>query len=366
MEEPPPEIATKRTRQGQLLKALIALASAVIILSGIHSAADLLIPIFIALVSALLFSPLYAWMLRRGAPTWLAIVLMLVFLVLFLSLLVIFLAQSLASFNAQVDYYVSSLSEQLDMLRQWLTDTFGLDIDLNAIVSPDDVGEAARGIAARIVDLLASAFIIGVMILFFLAEGSAIMRRLRASAGPDNPQVTRLTTIGTSVITQFGVRTIINGTAAIFFTIVLLLLGVDFPYMWGFFAFLMGFVPYIGMILAIIPPAILALAEHGWPSAAVVIIAMIIIDGLAENLFAPMLMSRSLRLSPAVVFLSFVTWTWVLGPAGAFLALPITFLIVAMISTFPETQWLADIMVLPPERKEEPIAGGETQAATPP
>jgi predicted PurR-regulated permease PerM len=49
-------------------------------------------------------------------------------------------------------------------------------------------------------------------------------------------------------------------------------------------------------------------------------------------------------LSPAVVFLSFTLWAWLLGAPGAFLAMPITLLLAAMFDTFPETHWLAGLM----------------------
>jgi len=317
----------------------------------------------------MLFSPLYAWLLKRGAPTWLAIVLMLVFLVVLITLLVIFLSQSMASFRSQLDYYTSQLTTRLDEFKHWLSDTFNLDLDLNSIANPNDLAQTTREVLAGVAQVLGSAFFMVLMILFFLAEGSAILGRLRAFAGPDNLQVTRLNTIVRSVIKQFGVRAIINATVAVLFTIVLLLLGVDFAYMWGVLTFFMGFVPYIGQFLAIIPPAILALAEYGWPSALAVVIAQVVIDGLAENVMSPMMLSRSLSLSPTIVFVSFLAWTWVLGPAGAILATPITFLLVAMLGTFPESEWLANVMTVPAEGKKEskaPKIAGEVQPVTPP
>ena len=360
---------TRPTRQGQLLRALFALAAAVIILAGIRGAVDIVVPILLSLVVAMLFSPIYAWLLKRGAPTWLAIVLMLVFLVVTITLLVIFLAQSMASFTSQLDYYTSLLTTRSDELQQWLSNTLNINLDLNSIANPKGLEQASREILAGITHVLGSAFFIVLMILFFLAEGPAIVGRLRAFAGPDNPQVTRLNSIVKSVIKQFGVRAIINSTIAAVFTIVLLLLGVDFPYMWGVLAFFMGFVPYIGQVIAIIPPAILALAEYGWPSAIAVVIAMIVIDGLAENIMSPMMMSRTLSLSPTFVFVSFLAWTWVLGPVGAILAMPITYTLAAMLGTFPEGEWLANIMIVPTEDKKAsktPNIAGEAQPVTPP
>jgi AI-2 transport protein TqsA len=55
-------------------------------------------------------------------------------------------------------------------------------------------------------------------------------------------------------------------------------------------------------------------------------------------------MGRGLNISPTIVFLSFVFWTWLLGGPGAFLALPITLFVAVMFDTFPETRWLANLI----------------------
>jgi predicted PurR-regulated permease PerM len=71
---------------------------------------------------------------------------------------------------------------------------------------------------------------------------------------------------------------------------------------------------------------------------------VIVINQLAEYGLDPFLLSRGLQLSPAVVFLSFTLWAWLLGAPGAFLATPITLLLAAMFDTFPETRWLSSLM----------------------
>jgi AI-2 transport protein TqsA len=78
------------------------------------------------------------------------------------------------------------------------------------------------------------------------------------------------------------------------------------------------------------------------------ILGVIVINQLAEYGLDPFLLSRGLQLSPAIVFLSFTLWAWLLGAPGAFLAMPITLLLAAMFDTFPETRWLASLMTTRP------------------
>jgi AI-2 transport protein TqsA len=52
----------------------------------------------------------------------------------------------------------------------------------------------------------------------------------------------------------------------------------------------------------------LALAEFGLGRTIVVIVAVVVVNVLAENVLSPVLMGRGLDLSPTVVFLSFIFW----------------------------------------------------------
>ena len=165
------------------------------------------------------------------------------------------------------------------------------------------IGAVLSGISG----FLSSLFLILMIMLFLLSEGSAMMDRLRTSVAQDNPQVARLTVIGQDVVLQFGLRAIVNLVTALGITLLLWLLGVDFPLLWGVLTFFLSFVPYVGLVLAVAPAVLLALAEFGLGRAIVVIVAVVVVNVLAENVLSPVLMGRGLDLSPTVVFLSFVS-----------------------------------------------------------
>ena len=171
-----------------------------------------------------------------------------------------------------------------------------------------------------------------------------MMNRLRSSAGSDHPQVERLTVFGQNVVRQLGLRAIVNLVTGAGVVVLMFVLGVDFPLMWGILTFFLSFIPWIGLVLAVAPAVVLALAEHGIDRALLVIAGVIVINVLAENVLSPMMMGRGLNLSPTVVFLSFIIWAWLLGGPGAFLAAPLTIFLVLMLETFPETRWLASII----------------------
>jgi AI-2 transport protein TqsA len=331
-------------RQPSFLRVMLVLAALVVVFTGMRLAAPILDPILFAVVLALLFSPIYSWLIRHRIPTPLALVIMLVGLsVLFLGLFLL-LGVSIARFSGDIGSYTGKLNDQLDNIQD-LTNSLGVTTaDLHKALSPSALTGAIGAVLSGVADFLSDLFLILVIVLFFLAEGPAMMNRLRSSAGPEHPQVARLTVFGHSVVRQLGLRAIVNLATAAGVVVLLLVLRVDFPLMWGILAFFLSFIPWIGLPLAVAPAVVLALAEHGLTSALLVIAGVIVINVLAENALSPMLMGRGLSISPTVLFLGFIFWAWLLGGPGAFLAAPLTIFLILMLDTFPETRWLANVM----------------------
>jgi AI-2 transport protein TqsA len=357
------ETITTALRQPSMLRVMVALAATVVVFVGMRLAAPIFNPILFALVLALLFSPIYAWLIRHRIPTPLALVIMLVGLsVLFLGLFFL-LGVSIARFSGEIGSYTSKLSGQLDEIQN-LTKSLGVTTaDLHKALSPSALTGAIGTILSGVADFLSNLFLILVIVLFLLAEGPAMMNRLRASTGPEHPQVARLAVFGRNVVRQLGLRAIVNLVTAAGVVVLLLVLRVDFPLMWGILAFFLSFIPWIGLPLAVAPAVVLALAEHGLTSAVLVIVGVIVINVLAENALSPMLMGRGLSISPTILFIGFIFWAWLLGGPGAFLAAPLTIFLVLMLDTFPETRWLASVMGMGGPDPDVPVP--EEQAVEP-
>ena len=333
-------------QRASFARVLFILAAAVVVLVGVRLSAPVLNPILFAVVFALLFAPVYGWLLRR-LPTGVALLLSFVVLLIIIVGLFVLLSASISRFTGRLSFYTQQLNGQLADL-QGLLDRLGLSgVDLSEAVNSSALVGAIGAVLSGISGFLSSMFLILMIMLFLLSEGSAMMDRLRTSVAQNNPQVARLTVIGQSVALSFGLRAIVNLVTALGITLLLFLLGVDFPLLWGVLVFFLSFIPYIGLILAVAPAVLLALAEFGLGRAIVVIVAVVVVNVLAENVLSPVLMGRGLDLSPTVVFLSFVFWAWLLGGPGAFLALPLTLFVAVMLGSFPETRWLASLMGLP-------------------
>jgi AI-2 transport protein TqsA len=337
-------VLTNGLQRPSFFRVIVALAALVVVLVGIRLSAPVLNPILFAVVLTLLFSPLYSWLKRRGLSSALALMIMLILVGAIFAALFFTLGASISRFSERVGVYTAQLNGQLDNLDA-LIERLGLsNVDLRDVVKPSALADAVLLVLSGIAGFLSDLFLILGIMLFLLAEGPAMINRLRASVPEDNPQVASLTEVGQNVVRQFGLRAIVNLVTGAGVTVLLLVLGVDFPLLWGILTFFLSFVPYIGLVLAVAPGVVLALAEFGLTRAVIVIVGVVVINVLAENVLSPMMMGRGLNLSPTTVFLSFIFWAWLLGGPGAFLAVPITLFVISMLDTFPETKWLASLM----------------------
>src|SRR5215211_7012227 len=359
--------------QPSFLRVMLILAATVVVLVGMRLSAPILNPILFAVVLSLLFSPVYAWVRRRRVPTTLALVIMLVGLTILFAGLFIILGVSIGRFSADIASYTGKLNGQLGDVEDMVKRLGLSNVDLRDVVKLSALTKALSSVLGGVANFLSNLFLIRIIVLFLLAEGPAMMNRLRASRGGDNPQVERLTVFGRNVVRQLGLRAIVNFATGAGVTALLLVLGVDFPLMWGILAFFLSFIPWIGLPLAVAPAVVLALAESGVTRALLVIIGVIVINVVAENLLSPMLMGRGLSISPTVLFLGFIFWAWLLGGPGAFLAARLTILVVLMFETFPETRWLASLMGVttpdagaPDERSSSVLDERHTQLQTQP
>jgi AI-2 transport protein TqsA len=231
------EAVTAALRQPSFLRVMLVLAATVVVLVGIHLSAPILNPILFAVVLSLLFNPVYSWLRRRGLPTPLALLIMLVGLTILFVALFFILGVSITRFSERVGLYVTRLNLELDNLDT-LLERLGLsNIDVREAVKPSALADALGAVLSGISGFLSNLFLILMIMLFLLGEGPAMMERLRAGADRDNPQVGRLTTVGRSVVRQFGLRAIVNLVTGAGVTVLLFLLGVDFPLLWGILTF---------------------------------------------------------------------------------------------------------------------------------
>lgn len=109
------------------------------------------------------------------------------------------------------------------------------------------------------------------------------------------------------------------------------LMGVPAAGLWGILAGLLRFVPYIGAVIGAIGPLLLALAvDPGWGLALQVAALFLLVEPLVGYVLEPLLYGRSTGLSPVSVLVAALFWTWIWGPVGLVLSMPMTLTLVVL------------------------------------
>src|ERR687894_1962779 len=171
------ETITTKPGRASFLRVTLVLAATVVVLVGIHLGAPILNPIFFAIVLTLLVGPIYSWLLRRGLPTTLALVLMLVILLILFVGLSFILGASIVRFGERVGFYPAQLNVQLDSLDALLERSGLSNVDVRDVVKPSALTGALSAVLSGITGFLSDLFLILMIMLFLLGEGPAMMNR---------------------------------------------------------------------------------------------------------------------------------------------------------------------------------------------
>jgi AI-2 transport protein TqsA len=139
------------------------------------------------------------------------------------------------------------------------------------------------------------------------------------------------------------------------------LVGVPLPLLWGLLAFITNYIPNVGFIIGLLPPALLALLEGGPRLMIMVIVAYSVINFILQSIIQPKILADAVNLSLTLTFLSLVFWTFVIGPIGALLAVPLTLLAKALLlDADPNTRWISDLLEgAPPPPEDQDAADNE-------
>jgi hypothetical protein len=131
--------------------------------------------------------------------------------------------------------------------------------------------------------------------------------------------------IGTRISRYLFFNALINGTFGLAVAVGLALIGVEYAFTWGLLAALLRFIPYLGPILATVPPLLLALMQFpGWLHPALAAGLFLGLELITNNVVEPLVYGQSTGVSTVALLVAAMFWTWVWGPIGLILAVPLT------------------------------------------
>jgi AI-2 transport protein TqsA len=338
---------------------LVGVAATVIVLAGVQAVAWLIGPAFMALIIVIAVAPAQSWLRRHGWPGWattLVVILLVYAIMLGLALGIIFsvarLATELPKYASAADGLVTSATAQLAALgvgpEQLAQARSSLNLGsiagvLGALLS------SVAGLASNLVFLLA-------LLLFLSVEAGGTGDRL-ASIAADRPRIAEaLGRFAWGTRQYLLVTTVFGLIVAVLDSVALALMGIPLAITWGLLSFITNYIPNVGFILGVVPPALLALLIGGPQLMLIVILVYCGINFVVQSIIQPRFIGDAVGLSVTVTFVVLVFWAWLLGPLGAILAIPLTLLAKALLVDIdPQAKW-ADALLRDTPKEPDPDA----------
>ena len=350
---------------GPTQRLLITLAAIGITLIVLRTASGVVVPILLALMITMAVSPLLHLMIRHRVPAvlaWLVVAVLTTAVVVCAFVLGgIGVARLIGTLHNDTGALQTHLASAVDKLNQAGIHVNGLTQG-NGLLTPQHIIKIGLALLAAARRVLGAVALTLLLVYFMLAEATTLQLKFAQTPPAVNPTLQRLELFTRDMRAFIQTATIlglINGAAAAIF---LWLLGVDFPVLWGVFAFVATFIPTLGFFIAVLPPAFVALLSSGWKQALLVFIAYLVIFAVTASLRNGRLVSGRLNLSPLVIILSIVLWGWVLGLMGGLLAVPMTLLVRRLlVEAYDESRWITDLLGRP-----HSISGPGPAAGAPP
>jgi predicted PurR-regulated permease PerM len=329
---------TKRVSNGMLVMAAV-----VIVLAGVKAASVIVVPFLLALFLAIILSPLFLWLKKKGVPQGLALLLIVILLFGLMGTLVMLIGTSVQDFSHNVPLYEAKLRTDF---RNLLTVLDGYNIkvpkdDILAIFATDSVMEYIARTLKSLGGLLTNSLMIIVTVVFMLMEISQFTKKLEKA---NTKSLTSFIAISDNIKHFILLKSMTSAATGLIVTVGLKFFDIHYAVLWGLVAFLLNFIPNIGSIIAAIPAVLMALVQHDAGTALAVTGLYVAVNVTIGSILEPRIMGQGLGLSTLVVFLSLIFWGWLLGPVGMLLSVPLTIMVKIALDANDDTKWISTLL----------------------
>lgn len=352
--------------------ALTTLAVIVLVAAVLHIGKEIFLPLALAVLLAFALSPMVSFLRRRGAPSTVSAVTVVLAVASVVGLFVIVVAGQLAQLADELPRYqynmidklddipvsdsdsglMSRLSAMMDAITTRLEDngTIGAGGEADdapvkvEVVEVSGPGEVFRTMLLPILAPVAAAGLIVVVIMFMLIEREDLRDRfIRLVGWHDINRTTRMIEEAARRVSRYLlVQVIVNVIYAVPIGVGLWLIGVPNAVLFGIITLVLRFIPYIGSFISAALPLLMAFAvSPNWSLVLWTAGLFLLVELVTSNFIEPHLYGSRTGLSPLAVIVSAVLWTWIWGPMGLILSTPLTVCLVVLGRHIPQFEFFS-------------------------
>ncbi|MEZ5708801.1 MAG: AI-2E family transporter [Blastomonas sp.] len=349
-ELPQERTAEDELRRDRLLASLSLMGGVALFLAfpfAMRAGAEFFLPLTIAIILSIALVPALEWFERRGLPSALSAMLCTILFLLLangaLALIIVpatdwfvdlpdKIPQVMKNLGPLIDLY-SDLQKFVDDTARMVTSGTMAEVQKVAIDSPNSLldlfASAAPAVAVQM------AFVI-LLIFFFLSGWTSLRENTINSRGSFTGAMATarvIQNVVSATSAYLTTITIINMLLGVSVAIVLWLLGMESPAMWGGIVALLNFIPYLGPALAAILLALGGLMTfNDLGTAMIPALVQIGFHTVEANVITPTILGRRLTMNPLLILISLSYWAWIWGTPGALLAVPLLIIIQTVVA----------------------------------
>lgn len=362
-----------------------ALVVAALVIATLVLGRAILVPLALAVIGCFILVPIVRWLEEHSVPEWLSVFSVVVATTGLLLGASIALSSQLLSLTAElpayrsnvmdkvhavigssapsgvvsraidaVETYQKMLNRELKLGGEQSTEPDGKP-ETKVVVAQETTSDTWHGIQI-LAEPLAQMALTFLFTLFLLAQYRDLRDRIVRIFGTDNMTETTsaMSDAGERLSALFTGQVMLNASFGVFVGCVLMIVGVPNAPLWGVVAFVMRFVPFIGVYVAAIPPILLAAAvDPGWTKAICTLALFAIGEPVMGQVLEPFFLGKRAGLSPFAMILAASFWTLIWGPIGLVLAAPLTLVVVVLGRYIPDLEFVSVLLGDEPPLSEQ-------------
>ena len=334
---------------GRAQQFVFTFAAFVVAIAGLRAAKEILIPFLFAVFIAIIGNTLVNFLQKKRIPRGVSIFFIFLLMIGFGFGITSLLGTSLNQFSNNFPQYQILLKKYAESFFVYLQEK-GISISGDVIIEQFDPGAVVSltsGVLSRLGNILTNSFFIIILVVFMLIEATMFKDKIIKIFGKTDERIDQIASFTNTVKRYMLIKTAISFATGSIATILLIVLDIKYPFLWGFLTFLLNYIPTIGSNLAGLPPVLMALIQYDLFTMLLVGFGYLIINNFFGTYLEPRLLGAGMGISTLVVFLSLIFWGWMFGPIGMILCVPITTIIKIAFANTEKTKWVSTLLEAP-------------------
>lgn len=297
---------------------------------------EVLIPVIFSFMLSFVFLPIIKKLnVKTGIP-WVisSVIIVILFFIAILGLTSI-LVTSLTGIISEYPKYESRFMS----IYQVIANNFDIEIDntkslfqnlWGSLKIREYMQKLAVLLSSGVISFSKTIFLISIMTAFILIEMRLTKRKMHYAFKDNRAKISRISNqIINQTVRYISIKFFISLATGVLCGIASLIIGLDFPIVWGFLAFIMNFIPIFGSIISVGLTTIFSLIQFypNWGKTVFVLIFMTSVNMILGNILEPRIEGKNLGISPVMILVSLSIWGYIWGFTGMLIAVPLMVII---------------------------------------